>query len=547
MPAEGGSTTRRQPGHAVLRRGGQQSSDRGPQTRARVAGEIADQESRRIGTLAILTAVTVVGASVLHHALSPDIAAAQQTPLFRLSALFLVLAGIGLAALQRSGLLSSQDLLDLGLAFEVGGALALSLMENAMPLPADSARGYTGVSAWIAICVMVIPNRPWKSVAAAIASAAMVPCGHLLAAEILGYPAMRWNGLAAYTLSAAIVAGWTPFMSRRLHRMQEDLSDARDFGSYHLEKLVGRGGMGQVWLAHHRLLKRDAAVKLVLPHFLEGLSASEQRTALRRFEQEAQAIASLRSPHTVEIYDFGIEENGSLYYAMEYLDGLDAQALVETYGAQPAGRVIWFLKQASESLEEAHDAGLIHRDIKPSNLFICRLGKRSDFVKLLDFGLVKALADRGGTLMTGSQMTGTPAFVAPEQVRGDEVDCRTDIYGLGCVAYFLLTGSVVFDKSNPMATAMAHLSEQPETASSRLGLMISKELERIVMACLAKHPDDRPGSAAELRNMLDGCADVPQWTRADADRWWKLHRPRTHSQTGAAVQHGSSQLSIPSR
>jgi len=284
-----------QSGGAVLRREGHKSAGPGTQTQARIAGGIADEASRRIGTLAILTAVTVVSASILHHALSPDIAAAQQTPLFRLSALFLVLAGAGLAALQRSGLPASQDLLDLGLAFEIGGALALSLMENAIPLSGTMARGYTGVAAWIAISVMVIPNRPWKSITAAIASAAMVPCGHLLAAQILGYPAMAWNRLAGYTLGAAIVAGWTPFISTRLHRMREALSDARDFGSYHLDKLVGRGGMGEVWLARHRLLRRDAAVKLVLPRFLEGLNPLAQRQAHRRFEQEAQAIASLRS------------------------------------------------------------------------------------------------------------------------------------------------------------------------------------------------------------------------------------------------------------
>ncbi len=515
-----------QPGVTVLRCDPRRSEGRNSQTRSQIAGGIADEAARRIGTLAILTAVTVVGASILHHALSPDLAAAQQTPLFRLSALFLVLAGAGLAALQRSSLLTSQDLLDLGLVFEVGGALALSLMENAVPLSTTIARGYTGVSAWIAICVMVIPNRPWKSIAAAIASAAMVPGGHLLAAQILGYPAMRWSELAGYALGGAIAAGWTPFISTRLHRMREDLTRARDFGSYHLEKLVGRGGMGEVWLARHRLLRRDAAVKLVLPRLLEGLNASAQRQAQRRFEQEAQAIASLRSPHTVAIYDFGVAENGSLYYAMEFLQGLNAEALVERYGAQPAGRVVAFLRQAIESLEEAHDAGLIHRDVKPSNVFITRLGKRTDFVKLLDFGLVKALADPGGaTTTTHSQTTGTPAFMAPEQVRGAEVDARTDVYGLGCVAYFLLTGTVVFNKSGALAMAMAHVTEQPELPSNRSELPIPASLERVVMACLAKSPNDRPQSAAELRAMLDTCTDVPQWSRADSDRWWVLHRP----------------------
>jgi serine/threonine-protein kinase len=196
--------------------------------------------------------------------------------------------------------------------------------------------------------------------------------------------------------------------------------------------------------------------------------------------------------------------------------------------------VVAFLRQAIESLEEAHDAGLIHRDVKPGNVFITRLGKRTDFLKLLDFGLVKALADPdGATATTHSQATGTPAFMAPEQVRGDEVDPRTDIYGLGCVAYFLLTGTVLFNKSGAMAMAMAHLTEQPEAPSKRSELPIPASLERVVMACLAKNPNDRPQCTAELSDMLDACTDVPQWSHADADRWWALHRPEAASKASA--------------
>jgi serine/threonine-protein kinase len=339
--------------------------------------------------MAILTAVTVVGAAVLQQALQPEIAAAQRTPVFRLSALFLVLAGAALAALQRAGLVTPQDLLDLGLLFEVAGSCALALMENALPWADSAIRGSTIVAAWIAICAVVIPNRPWKSIAAAFASAAVVPCTHLVAAQILGYPALPWNRLFSYALGPVFVVGWTPFISTRIHRLHEDLSRTQNFGSYHLERLLGHGGMGEVWLARHRFLRREAAVKLVLAGALERAGVSERRQIQKRFEAEAQAIASLRSPHTVAIFDYGLAENGSLYYAMEYLPGLDAGSLVDQYGPQPAGRVISFLRQACESLEEAHDAGLVHRDIKPTNLFICRLGKSTDFVKVVDFGLVK--------------------------------------------------------------------------------------------------------------------------------------------------------------
>jgi serine/threonine-protein kinase len=210
---------------------------------------------------------------------------------------------------------------------------------------------------------------------------------------------------------------------------------------------------------------------------------------------------------------------------MEYLHGLDAQTLVDQYGLQPAGRVIWFLRQACESLEEAHDAGLVHRDIKASNLFICRLGKRADFVKVLDFGLVKDLAGATQTGLTRSGTAGTPAFMAPEQARGEEVDARTDIYALGCLAYFLLTGTVLFNKPNAMSMAMAHLTERPEPPSQRSEVPIAQSLERVVMACLEKNREDRPRSVTELRAMLDACTDVAPWNAADANQWWALHRP----------------------
>ena len=513
------------PSGGVLKRAQHRSAAGGARTRARIADDVAEQGARRIGTIAILIAVTVAGVVILQHALQPDMAAAQQNALFRVSALFLVLAGASLAALQRTKLVSAQDLLDLGLVLQVAGSFALALMENAAPWPDAPIRGSTALVAWIAICVIAIPNRPWKSITAAISSAAMVPCAHLLAAQILGFPALPWNRLVSYTLLPVFVAGWTPFISTRLHQLQQDLSRTHDFGSYHLERLLGRGGMGEVWLARHSFLRRDAAVKLILAELLEGASHSERRQIQERFESEAQSIASLRSPHTVEIYDYGLSENGSLYYAMEYLHGLDAETLVVRYGPQPAGRVVSFLRQACESLDEAHEAGLIHRDIKPSNVFICRLGKRTDFIKVVDFGLVKELARATQALTAEGAIGGTPAFIAPEQVRGEEVDARTDIYGFGCLAYFLLTGTTVFDKPNSMAMAVAHLNERPTPPSRRSELPIPYSLERVVMACLEKKREDRPQSVAELRAMLHGCTDIASWTDADANRWWTLHRP----------------------
>ena len=283
------------PAGGVLRGDEQRSVASGLMTHARIAEDVAQHGARRIGVLAALTAITVVGAAVLHHTLQPEISFVDHSLLYRLSAVFIVLAGAGLAALQRAELVSPQDLLDLGLVFEVAGAFALALIENAAPWPDAPVRGSTVATAWIAICVIVIPNRPWKSI-----TAASYPLRLFLRAPYrrtdFGYPALPWNRLCSYALGPFFVVGWTPLISIRLHRLHEDLSRSEELGSYHLERLLGRGGMGEVWLARHRLLRREAAVKLVLAGLLEHAGHSERRQIQKRFESEAQAIASLRSP-----------------------------------------------------------------------------------------------------------------------------------------------------------------------------------------------------------------------------------------------------------
>ena len=509
-----------------LRRTRERFVSSSPHNSERLENDVAQEGARRIGTLAILTAVTVLGVALLQSFLQPELAA-HRTPLFRLSALFLVLSSAGLAALQRSKVCSPQLLLDLGLVFEVTGALALGLIENSIHWSNAPLGRSTAVGGWIAVWVMVVPSRPWKSVTAAFLSAAMLPCAHLLAARILGYPPASWNLVASYSLVVFFMAAWTPFISTRLHQMQRELSRAQDLGSYHLETMLGRGGMGEVWRASHKLLRREAAVKLVHPGLLTEPDSPGWRQIHRRFELEAAAMATLRSPHTVALYDFGRSDDGSLYYVMELLDGLDAETLVEQYGPQPAGRVISILRQACESLEEAHAAGMVHRDVKPGNMFICRMGKRADFVKLLDFGLVKALYNSGESRLTAqAESLGTPAFMAPEQARGEEdIDARTDIYSLGCVAYYLLTGSLVFHASSAISMALAHIKQKPEPPSQRAELMIPPSLERVVLSCLEKKPEDRPQTAPELDALLAACADVPEWSQADARRWWLLHRP----------------------
>jgi serine/threonine-protein kinase len=496
-------------------------------TSTHLADQVAEEGARRVGILAILTAVTVVGKTLLQVLLQPEMIAGVRSPAFRVAALCLVLASVGLFVVQRARIVAAQVLLDLGLVLEVTGAFALGVMENAMPWPEHPFRGIAGVSVWIAICMLVIPNRPGRSFAAALLAAAMAPLAHLVCAAALGYPAFPSHRLAGYSLTPFVVAAWTPFISTRMYQMQKELSRATELGSYHLEALIGKGGMGEVWRASHRLLRRPAAVKVVRPEILSNTGEAKLLHTRQRFEQEAQAIASLRSPHTISLYDFGSSDDGSLYYAMELLEGMDADTLVERYGPLPAARVISILLQVCDSLEEAHEAGMVHRDVKPTNLFLCRLGKQADFVKLLDFGLVKEIVASGRTQLTMvGETSGTPAFMSPEQVRGElDVDFRADIYALGCVAYFLLTGELVFNELTAMGAALAHVEKTPVPPSYRSELPIPESLERVVLACLQKDRERRPATIGELRRRLEAIDDAGKWTRADANEWWGGHQP----------------------
>jgi serine/threonine-protein kinase len=242
----------------------------------------------------------------------------------------------------------------------------------------------------------------------------------------------------------------------------------------------------------------------------------------QRFEREAQATALLRSPHTVEVYDFGTAADGSFYYVMELLDGFDLDQMVTRFGPLPPGRVVYLLRQVCASLAEAHDIGLIHRDIKPANLYVCRYGREVDFMKVLDFGLVMNTGTAGP--YAGEQVPlagGTPAFMSPEQVLGDErVDARSDIYAIGCVAYWLLSGTQVFSGETPMQTMMMQVSVKPEPPSARSGHTFPVELEELVLQCLEKEPGARPQSVDELSARLATIPLGPVWGADDASEWW---------------------------
>jgi serine/threonine-protein kinase len=253
----------------------------------------------------------------------------------------------------------------------------------------------------------------------------------------------------------------------------------------------------------------------------------------KRFRREANLIAGLQSPHTIYLYDFGASQDGRFYYIMELLDGISLQTLVAQFGPQPAPRVGAILRQICASLEEAHRHSVIHRDLKPSNIMLCHFALAHDFVKVLDFGLAKSLASVEEGMQTQLTMegvaSGTPGYIAPEIAMGETtIDHRADIYAMGCVAYFLLTGTLVFQDTNPLTMALKHAQAAPDSPSLRTELPIPSALERLVLQCLAKKAGDRPASAGELAAMLVAC-DLDPWTPEEADAWWARHLPLTSS------------------
>jgi serine/threonine-protein kinase len=303
-----------------------------------------------------------------------------------------------------------------------------------------------------------------------------------------------------------------------VYGLRVEVRHARRLGQYILEHKIGEGGMGQVYRARHGMMRRPSALKLLR----EGQVGAEN---LQRFEREVQLTARLTHPNTITLFDYGRTDDGVVYYAMELLDGANLQRIVTLDGAQGAGRVVRILTMICGALAEAHALGIIHRDIKPANIMLCLQGGEHDVVKLLDFGLVKQLeVDRESPLATGSHMVaGTPQYMAPEAILNpDSVDARTDIYALGAVAYYLLTGADVFDGKSAMQLCLQHVQDAPQAPSAR-GVSVPAALEALVLACLEKDPGRRPQSAVDLRRRLDDC-EVDDWNPNHARTWWLAHQ-----------------------
>jgi len=457
--------------------------------------------------------------------------------------------GMGLLvfALARSPRVPATSKLWLGLGFEVLGSIGIaaaeyqSISSGIKPVPVagmeemtmvSAGFGLSWVSVWVLLFTIVVPTPPGRALLAAALSASAVP---LIFARnmVKGYIVVQLSALQfffALVFPYILVVFMAYVAARIVFRLGAAVTRARELGSYRLVERLGSGGMGEVWRAEHRLLARPAAVKLIRPETLGDGSPAQRRVALQRFEREAQATAIMRCPHTVELYDFGVAEDGTFYYVMELLDGFGLDTLVNQFGPLPAARAIHFLHQVCHSLGEAHEHGLIHRDIKPANVYVCRLGRDVDCIKVLDFGMVKTRPQEATAdlkLTADNVVGGTPAFMSPEQVLGDRpVDARTDLYAVGCLAYWLLTGRLVFEGRTPMETMVQHAQAAPIPPSRRSELPIPPALEAAVLACLEKDPPARPQSADELAHRLAAAGADLAWTAAQAHQWWAAHRPR---------------------
>jgi tRNA A-37 threonylcarbamoyl transferase component Bud32 len=321
-------------------------------------------------------------------------------------------------------------------------------------------------------------------------------------------------------------------LARKQRELHHAAVAAQQFGQYTLVEKLGKGGMGTVYKARHALLRRPTAIKLLNPELISD-------TGIARFEREAQLTSELSHPNTVAIYDYGRTPEGVFYYAMEYLEGINLDELVQRYGVLPEARAVYVLRQVCASLAEAHAAGLVHRDIKPANILLTIRGGQHDFVKVLDFGLAKLSRGNSEANLTATNMVaGTPLYVSPEAItQPDQIDARADVYAIGAVGYFLLTGSPVFSGSSAADICLMHVQATPQPPSARSGLPLSPELESLLLRCLSKCPDGRPHDAEDLLHLLETCPEPNRWTAADAARWW-ASRKHEHS-AAVALSEGT--------
>jgi eukaryotic-like serine/threonine-protein kinase len=500
---------------------------------SRRADELPDdllrEATQRLGILARVWAGLFIFGLVLNHLVAPLLDMRMEDlipwgPAADIVAVISIAVSIWLWRYTRRLTCNPRLALDIALGYEVLLALGIGIVNQWEPM-----RMLAGRLSWLCVLIlifpMIVPNTPRKTLIASLIAASMDPVGilvaHLRGLETPSIALILWNYLPNYVCALIAV-----IPSKIMIRLGRHVQRARELGSYRLVELIGRGGMGEVWRATHRMLARPAAIKLIKPEILGAPGAAEATVLIERFRREAEAASGLQSPHTIRLYDFGETRAGTFYFVMELLDGLDLETLVRRFGPVPPARVAEILRQTCHSLGEAHDRGLIHRDVKPANIYLCRMGREYDFMKVLDFGLVKYDEDQSimDTIKTNTEMTtGTPAYMAPEMANGEPIDRRADLYALGCVAYWLLTGHLVFEADSPLRMLIQHIQASPVPPSIRSERPVPRALEDLIMRCLAKKPEDRPASADEIVAELDRIELDRPWSQADAREWWETN------------------------
>jgi hypothetical protein len=492
------------------------------------------QVNRRLRLIAVAYSSAFFFADFFPSLVMGDMRRRFEAPADWLPGVISIIGGLVVAALASSPRMPWETKVNLGLVFQVLSCYGIAASQY-LQLPQLAATPLvfyvlspSWVAVWMIVYSIVVPAPPGRALLALIASASAPPVviAFVLHRAGLSYllppPAFFFSHVFPYTICVGLAYAGV----RIVYRLGADVSRARDLGSYRLIERLGEGGMGEVWRASHQLLARPAAIKFIRPEAIAGANPEESKTILKRFELEARATASLSSAHTIGLYDFGVADDGTFYYVMELLDGLDCERLVRRFGALPAGRVIHLMSQICESLQEAHAMGLIHRDVKPANIYVCRSGSRYDFVKVLDFGLVahrRAPSAPELRLTLPEQAMGTPEFMPPEVALGQEIDGRTDLYGVGCVAYWLATGRSAFQGSNFYEIVSKHLHVAPDPPSHHAPNGMPPELDALILRCLEKTPGQRPESAQALGRELAAVPLTEPWRDEHAEAWWAEH------------------------
>ena len=395
--------------------------------------------------------------------------------------------------------------------------ISRGLPENVI---ATELRGVLLCNFYMMLYATLIPNTPRRATHA-IMYMAIGPL--FVFAVLLSEPMAKMHEV--HGIDPAIMAGTTAiylclgvFISiasaHVLHGLRKELHEAKQLGHYQIGERIGDGGMGEVFMAEHQMLKRPCALKLIKPDI------AHNSVALARFEREVRSAALLRHPNTIEIFDYGHSDDGTFYYVMEYLPGINSNDIILKYGPMPTGRAIYLIRQVCGALAEAHRLGIVHRDLKPANILIAILGGQCDVAKVLDFGLAKLTTPGSTNLTTEYSVSGTPSYMSPEQATADSnVDGRTDIYALGAILYYWLTGRPPFEGANPVELMIAH-SRDPVVPPTRFRPELPTDLEAIILKCLAKQPQERFSDAREMASALGQCCDANDWNSEKAEDWW---------------------------